>query len=294
MATGREIVTGGVRHHIEPGGGGKMIPFWALAILAGSAIVAVVLMLAARRFSPQGLFHDAVPAAAVFGVLGVAFAVILAFVMFLAFDSYVRAEEGASREAVAVTQLERVSRLFPEAQHEGLREGLGCYARAVISDEWPLMRQGRESDEVLGWLAQIEATIDEMPIDDSLSQIALGHWLDEMAVRREGRRARLAESAPTIPEAVWLMLVLGAVLTVAYVVVFADRRERWWTQAVMVGSITALIVSGLLVISFLDSPYQEDGAYIAPTEMETSARMIENEVAGTGIQLPCDAEGRSG
>jgi hypothetical protein len=273
-------------------GGGKMIPIWAVALLAGSAIVAVLLMLAARQYSPQGQFHDSVPAAAVFGVLGVAFAVILAFVLFLGFESYIRASEGASREAVAVTQLARVSRLFPDAEGDELRDRLGCYARAVVSDEWPLMRQGRESEVVISWLAQIEAKIEEMPIDDAVSEVALGHWLDEMAARREGRRERLAESASTIPAAVWSMLVLGAVLTVAYVVVFADRRERWWTQAVMVGSITALIVSGLLVISFLDSPYQQDGAYIAPTEMETSARLIQDAVAAAGAQLPCDAEGR--
>ena len=129
---------------------------------------------------------------------------------------------------------------------------------------------------VVGWLERLETTIDGMPIDDGVSQIALGHWLDEQAVRREGRRARLAEAAPTIPAAVWSMLVLGAVLTVVYVIVFADRRERWWTQAVMVGSITALIVSGLLVINFLDRPYLEDGAYIAPSEMATSARLMQD------------------
>ena len=60
----------------------------------------------------------------------------------------------------------------------------------------------------------------------------------------------------------------------------------------MVGSITALIVSGLLVINFLDRPYDVDGAYIPPTEMETSARLIQEEVAGAGDQLPCDAHGR--
>ena len=267
-----------------------MIPVWAFALVAGSAIVAVLLMLAARRFSPQGLLHDSVPAAAVFGVLGVAFAVLLAFVMFLAFDNYVRATEGASREAVAVSQLARVSRLFPDPQGEELRGDLACYARAVILDEWPLMRDARESSVVVGWLERLETTIDVMPIDDGVSQIALGHWLDEQAVRREGRRARLAEAAPTIPAAVWSMLVLGAVLTVVYVIVFADRRERWWTQAVMVGSISALIVSGLLVINFLDRPYLEDGAYIAPSEMATSARLMQ-DLAGPDAQLPCDAEG---
>ena len=73
---------------------------------------------------------------------------------------------------------------------------------------------------------------------------------------------------------------------------FADRRERWWAIAVMTGSITALIVSGLLVVSFLDRPYLEDGAYIAPSEMQTTLRLIESEMTGFGTQLPCDEQGR--
>ncbi len=271
-----------------------MIPFWALIVLAGSAVVAVLLMLAARRFvAKDGLLADAVPAAAVFGVLGVAFAVLLAFVMFLAFENYIRAHEGASREAVAISQLDRLTRLFPAPQREELASDLACYARAVVSDEWPRMREGRESDLVVGWLARIESTIDTMPLDNARTEVALNHWLDETAVRREGRRARLAEATPTIPVAVWLILILGAGLTIAYLVVFADGRERWWTQAVMVGSITALVVAGLLVVSFLDRPYLEDGAYIAPSEMATTLRLIEAEVeADPAVLLPCDEQGR--
>ena len=271
-----------------------MIPFWALIVLAGSAVAAVLLMLAARRFAAKdGLLVDAVPAAAVFGVLGVAFAVLLAFVMFLAFENYIRAREGASREAVAISELNRITRLFPAAQREELRNDLACYARAVVSDEWPRMREGRESDVVVGWLARIESTVDTMPLDTTRTEVALHHWLDEMAVRREGRRARLAEATPAIPEAVWLTLVLGAGLTIAYLVVFADRRERWWTQAVMVGSITALIVAGLLVVNFLDHPYMEDGAYIAPAEMAITLRLIEAEIeADPAARLACDEQGR--
>ena len=270
-----------------------MIPFWALIVLAGSAVVAVVLMLAVRRFAAKdGLLADAVPAAAVFGVLGVAFAVLLAFVMFLAFENYIRAHEGASREAVAISQLDRLTRLFPDPQRGQLGSDLACYARAVVSDEWPRMREGRESDLVVGWLARIESTVDTMPLDNARTEVALNHWLDEMAVRREGRRARLAEATPTIPVAVWLILILGAGLTIAYLVVFADGRERWWIQAVMVGSITALVVAGLLVVGFLDRPYLEDGAYIAPTEMATTLRQIEAEVnADPAVLLPCDAQG---
>ena len=74
-----------------------MIPFWALIVLVGAAVVAILLVLALRRFGARdGLLGDAVPAAAVFGVLGVAFAVLLAFVMFLSFEGYVRALDGSS------------------------------------------------------------------------------------------------------------------------------------------------------------------------------------------------------
>src|SRR5262245_42121761 len=68
-------------------GGGTMVPLWAFAILAGTSAAAILVMLAVRRYwAPEGFLRDAVPATGVFGVLGVAFAVLLAFVLFLAFE----------------------------------------------------------------------------------------------------------------------------------------------------------------------------------------------------------------
>src|ERR1700754_5127268 len=117
--------------------GGAMVPLWAVALLVVGTAAAVLLMLAVRRFgapkgAAKGFMHDPVPPAGVFSVLGVAFAVLLAFVLFLAFEGYVRAQDGASREAVAVTQILRTTSLFPENQGDELRGDLVCYARAVV------------------------------------------------------------------------------------------------------------------------------------------------------------------
>jgi hypothetical protein len=85
----------------------------AIAIIAVAAATAVALMLLVRRFAPAGgFFTDSDRAAGVFGVTGTAFAVLLAFVIFLAFASYDRAREKASVEAVAVTQLFRTAKIF--------------------------------------------------------------------------------------------------------------------------------------------------------------------------------------
>ncbi len=273
-----------------------MVPFWALALLIGTSVVAVLLMLAIRRYgAPDGFVRDAVPATGVFGVLGVAFAVLLAFVLFLAFEGYNRAHAGASREAIATTQLLRIAKLFSEPQQDELRGDLVCYARAVVTDEWPKMNAGGESSLVAEWLAGIESTIDRTPVENARTEVALGHWLDQMTERREGRRARLDEASAAIPASVWLMLVLGAGLTVLYLLLLADRRERWWVQGAMIGTITALVVSSLLVIHFLDHPFNQDGAYIAPDEMATTLRLIEDEVSrNPSVTLPCDAQGRPG
>jgi hypothetical protein len=275
-----------------------VVPLWAVALLVVATAVAALLMLAVRRFgppkgAPKGFMHDPVPPAGVFSVLGVAFAVLLAFVLFLSFEGYVRAHEGASREAVAVSQLLRTSSLFPAQQGEELRGDLECYARAVVSDEWPKMADGEESALVGHWIEEIETTVDGTPIDSARSEIALSQWLSEMTERREGRRARLAEASSGIPAPVWLMLLAGALVTVLYILIFADRRERWWVQAAMMGTITGLVVSSMLVIDFLDDPFIEDGAYIPPDEMTTSLRLFEEQIAGgPTVTFPCDDQGR--
>jgi Protein of unknown function (DUF4239) len=276
--------------------GGMMVPLWAVALLTGASVAAVLVMLAVRKYgAPDGFLRDPAPATGVFGVLGVAFAVLLAFVLFLAFEGYNRAREGASREAVAVSQLVRVTTLFPEPQQDELRGDLVCYARAVVTDEWPKMNNGGESALVADWLAAIEATVDRTPVDSARTEAAFDHWLEQMTERREGRRARLEEAQSATPQPVWLMLVLGSGLTVLYILLLADRRERWWVQGTMIGTITALVVSSLLVIHFLDRPFNQDGAYIPPSEMATTLRLSENEVSGnSSVLLPCDEQGRPG
>jgi presenilin-like A22 family membrane protease len=76
-------------------------PLVAIAIIASAVAMAVTLMLLVRRFvAPAGgFFADSDRAAGVFGVTGTGFAVLLAFVVFLAFSSYDRARDKASREA---------------------------------------------------------------------------------------------------------------------------------------------------------------------------------------------------
>ena len=73
---------------------------WAGLIVIVASAVTISAMLFVRRRAPEGsYFEDGDRAAGVFGVIATGFAVMLGFVVFLAFESYDTSRSGAETEA---------------------------------------------------------------------------------------------------------------------------------------------------------------------------------------------------
>ena len=97
-------------------GGDVVNLLWAGLIVAGVTALAITAMLLVRRRAPAGsYFEDGDRAAGVFGVLATGFAVLLGFVVFLAFESYDTSRSGAETEAQIVTQQFETAQFFPVA-----------------------------------------------------------------------------------------------------------------------------------------------------------------------------------
>src|SRR5215813_9138170 len=101
-------------------------------IVAACAAAAVGLMYLVRRRSRVDYFFIEVErGSGVFAFLGTAFAVLLAFVVLEAFDSFNDARAGAETEATNVLQLSRTAEFFPASEVEKFEGELICYGRAV-------------------------------------------------------------------------------------------------------------------------------------------------------------------
>ena len=161
----------------------------AALVVAGVVAAAVAAKLLVRRRAPQGgYFTDSARSSGALSVIGTMFAVVLAFVIFLALESYQRARAESGVEAVAVTELYQLAGLFPRGPRDRLRGELVCYARAVIEDEWPAMKEERASDRVEAWIAARARTIGQVEPRGSREQSAYGQWFDQESLRRDGRR----------------------------------------------------------------------------------------------------------
>jgi hypothetical protein len=95
--------------------------------------------------------------------------------------------------------------------------------------------------------------------------------------RRQGRQGRIGEAEGLVPPVIWLILIIGAVVVIASVALFADREEAAATQAAMAAAIAIIVVSGLVLVRFLDKPYEDKSGSIKPTAMERTLAQMESE-----------------
>ena len=86
--------------------------------------LAIAAMLFVRRRAPEGsYFTDGDRASGVFGVLASGFAILLGFIIFLAFTSYDESRAGAETEAVTVVQQVETAQYFDTPARDELTGG---------------------------------------------------------------------------------------------------------------------------------------------------------------------------
>jgi hypothetical protein len=270
---------------------------WALGalIVFGASAIMIVAILSVRRRAPEGgYFNDGDRASGVFGVLATGFALLLGFVIFLAFTKYDGSRAGAEAEALAVVQLFETSQLMPPDARPLLAGELECYARSVVNLEWPAMEAGRGFETISPWGLSMFRTLQAVEPATAAEQSAYDSWLAQTSAREEARRDRLHAADGVVPLPMWIVLLLSAVLVLVYLLFFADSGERAVVQGLLAGSVTAVVVASLLVLSTLNRPYEVDVGGIRPVAMQRSLEIIGSARVALDLDepLPCDAVGQ--
>ena len=267
----------------------------SVIIIIAAVVVAIAAILLVRRRAPDGgFFNDSDRAAGVFGVLATAFSVLLAFVIFLGFTAYDSAKSGAEQEALTVAQQFETAEFLPSASSLELEGDLVCYGRAVVSDEWPLLARAGRSATVDAWAVLLFHTLEGVQPRTASEQAAYQKWLDQTSDRESGRRARLHAEDGVISAPLWFILILAAILVLGYMLFFADRGERRKVQALLIGTVTAMVVTSLLVVNFLNNPYASGAGALEPTSMTRTLETLDGATAllHPGAPPPCDERGR--
>ncbi|MEO8882528.1 MAG: DUF4239 domain-containing protein [Devosia sp.] len=233
-----------------------IMPFWlsgAILVILPTLVAMSAPFLIRRAVTLQGLQANNEVAGFKFAVVGVLYAVLLAFAVIVVWERFSDSESQVAQEAGASATIYRLADSVGGTSSGALKQSLSKYLQVAIDKDWPAMGQGHGSPEATKALDDLySAALEVMPAD-ARSKVVLSEMLHQLDLLTQARRARLVASPGVVPGVLWMVLLGGAFLTVGFTFFFGTQNLR--AQSMMTGIVTVLIFSGLLVIVSIDHPF---------------------------------------
>jgi hypothetical protein len=222
-----------------------------------------------RIFKHETLAPHNEVAGVILTVIGTLYAVILGFVVVVAWQSFTTASDVCGNEANALAYVYRLARGLPQPAHDNIRHDIAHYAQSVLTIEWPRMVTGGKSDRSTGDLARqiAKEVVSFQPATTSATNLqaamlsALGEFLND-------RRTRLTYLESRIPQILWGVLIFGALVLLG--ITFLIGLQNRAVQLIMTAALSATIALSLVTIFELDSPL-EGATHIEPVAWEIFA-----------------------
>ncbi len=198
-------------------------------------------------------------------VLGSTYAVILGFMLFAVWTNFQVADANADSEANCLVGLVRSSRALPDPQRGQLLKLAVDYTNVMLTSEWPAMSRSELSPASRLLIRQLWATLTSAEIRTMREQSALDHTLTELTRMTEYRRLRQLQVKADLPGILWLVLILGATVTIMSACLFGSFNLRLHLFQVMV--LAFLISSILVAIGDINHPFQ-GSVHVTPAGFE--------------------------
>ncbi len=188
-----------------------------------------------------------------FATVGVLYAVLLAFAVIVVWEKFTEADNEVALEAGAAVTIYRLADGMGGTTGAELRVATSVYLRSAIENDWPAMAHGTDSPKTTEALDAIyTALLREQP-NTPRAQVIMAEVLYQLDQLTQARRSRLVMAEGVVPGIVWIVLFLGAFLTVSFTFFFGTQNLR--AQSLMTGALSVLIFSGLLIIVAIDHPF---------------------------------------
>jgi len=236
-------------------------PTW----LVGSVIVAGAVLISCAGLY---LFHRCVDmelrrghndiAGFLIAIVGIIYAVLLAFIAVTAWESYSKAGDAVEDEANAVGNMFFDTAGVPDATALSYRRLLNDYVHVVIDEEWPAQHSGHTGGTTFqkGWILIGDLNVEVAHFEPKTEGESNMHreLLQDLNLLFSARRTRQLAAEGHIPEVIWWIIFFGGVLTVAFTYLFGSPSLKMhMTMTASVAMSLALVI--VLIVAF-DYPFR--------------------------------------
>jgi hypothetical protein len=249
------------------------MPLWfsGLLLVVIPTALAMAMIFVIRRTTPLELLRENNEVAGFkFAVVGVLYAVLLAFAVIVVWERFSDAEGEVATEAGASATLYRLADGLAPPTGPAIHAAITTYLDSVVGEEWPAMERGNENVGTTRTLDSLYSTVLALQPANDREGVVLHEMLTQLNILTEARRARLVATTGIVPGVLWVVLFGGAVVTIGFTFFFGAPNIR--APALMTGILTVLICSGLIVIVAIEHPFSGE-VHVSP---ESIVRVLDD------------------
>jgi hypothetical protein len=229
---------------------------WVLVLLLVVVVPLMVVGLQAmvRRLWPEiieGRHNDV--AGFLIAVVGVLYAVTLAFIVIITWEDFSAARDTVSQEAGALRSVVRDSSALPDPAGAQMTLLAVPYGEEVSVGEWKSMNEGKGDDQAFNLITQMFSTLKAADGATPAQQAFLTDALNRLNDVSQNRAKRINTAVEGTPGVLWTAIIVGGVLTMGFALLFGVANER--LHYLMIGSLAGIIGLQIFVILVLSFPF---------------------------------------
>jgi hypothetical protein len=190
------------------------------------------------------------------GAVGVAYAVLLAFIAVAAWENFGNADKITDLEATYIGDLYRGTIGLPEDKAAPLRADIKKYIDQVTNIEWKSQRLGEVNQAGRPTLVHIHRLIAAVNPATPGEAAIVSELYRTLNALYDARRTRILAADNGIPDVVWWIVGIGTTLTIGFTFLFGANDFRMHLVATGMVAISMSLV--IVLIIALDRPFRGD------------------------------------
>jgi hypothetical protein len=235
----------------------------AIVIIGGMVLLAVLgFVLVHRRIAVHVRHAHNDVAGFIYAVLGVMYAILLAYVTIIVWEQFDTVNSVVELEATNAYNIYHFADEFPDPYRSEVERITRQYLETTINEEWPLLADGKSSPKAEELADQLGSAVAHLPVASTGQQVLLDHIIGQYESLITQRHLRLFEASAGVHPMLWVLLLCGAFVTIGFAYLFGI--DNAWAHAAMIAALAFVIAGTLFVIVQVSHPFA--GAVYVSTE----------------------------
>lgn len=185
-----------------------------------------------------------------FAAIASFYSILLGIVLFTSWTSFRDTETDVQNGANCLIELYRSTDAFLPDIKDEVRVLLVQYTKSIINDEWNSLARSElnpGSTEIMKKIWHVYSTYTPKT---QTEEVFLQESVRNLCRLREYRAARLSDSKMGVYPLLWLVLIIGEIVTIAFIALLEDNLKIELITAVLFGLLIGLVFFAILLFDF--------------------------------------------